>query len=286
MIERGLPPLYGVIGHPLIHSLSPRLHAAALSACGLPGHYVALPVAPSLLADGLAGLRAFGVAGVNVTIPHKVAVVPLLDGLTELAARVGAVNTLFWEAGRLVGDNTDVGGFLAALPPETPVKGEVLLLGAGGAARAVALAVAARGTEALHVVARAEQGASELRAQLVPAVAGEAVSLADTPALVERAPRCCLVVNATPVGSHGEGSPLPAEVLEALPAEAVVVDLVYRPGDTPLVRRARRRGLVAVDGREMLVRQAALAFERWTGVTPPLGPMREAAGLPPGKELP
>jgi shikimate dehydrogenase len=278
MNERGLPPLYGLIGHPLTHSLSPRLHAAALAACGLPGHYVALPVSPERLAGGVAGIRAFGLAGVNVTIPHKVAVLPLLDGLTELATRVGAVNTLFWEDGRLLGDNTDVGGFLAALPAATPSDGEVLLLGAGGAARAVALAVAERGCEALHVVARREQGAGELRAELVPTLAGEAVSLADTPALVERAPRCRLVVNATPVGSHGEGCPLPAEVLAALPPDAMVVDLVYRPHDTALVRRARRRGLHAIDGREMLVRQAALAFERWTGVAPPLEPMREAAG--------
>jgi shikimate dehydrogenase len=173
-----------------------------------------------------------------------------------------------------------VGGFLAALPACTPTGGEVLLLGAGGAARAVALAIAQRGCEALHVVARREEGAAELRAALVPHLAGEAVSLADTPALVERAPRCRLVVNATPVGSHGEGCPLPGEVLAALAPDAVVVDLVYRPDDTTLVRRARRRGLVAEDGREMLVRQAALAFERWTGVVPPLAPMREAIGAP------
>ncbi|MEB3222286.1 MAG: shikimate dehydrogenase [Candidatus Sericytochromatia bacterium] len=278
MKDRGPPPLYGLIGFPLAGSLSPRLHTAALAACGLPGHYVALPVVPDLLSDGVRGVRAFGLAGVNVTIPHKVAVVPLLDGLTALASRVGAVNTLFWEGGRLIGDNTDVGGFLAALPPSTPTDGEALLIGAGGAARAVALALASRGCEALHVVARREQGAEELRAALVPGMAGAAVSLADVPALVDRAPRCKVVVNATPVGSHGDACPLPGEVLAALPADAVVVDLVYRLEDTTLVKRARGRGLVAGDGREMLVRQAALSFERWTGVAPPLEPLREAVG--------
>ena len=275
MPGRTTPALYGLLGHPLGHTLSPRIHEAALAALGLPGRYVALPVPPERLEGAIAGVRAFRFPGLNVTIPHKVAVVPLLDGLTDRARATGAVNTLFWEGDRLLGDNTDLEGFRASLPVGAAAGKEALVLGAGGAARAVALALREEGVAAVHVHARRREAARTLRADLLGDLPGEDVD--DDVALAEVAARCGLVVNATPLGTHGEGCPLPAAAIAALPAEAFVADLVYRPAETPLLRQARARGLAGDNGLEMLVRQAAAAFTRWTGHEAPLEAMRAAA---------
>ncbi len=275
MSSRSVPALYGLLGYPLGHTLSPRIHDAALAAIGLQGRYVALPVPPERLADAITGVRAFRFAGLNVTIPHKVAIVPLLDGLTERAQAIGAVNTLYWEGDRLIGDNTDQAGFAASLPAGVVAGREALVLGAGGAARAVALALRELGATAIHVSARRADAALSLRAELLDGLAGDVA--VDAAKVAELAARCGLVVNATPLGTHGAGCPLDEDAIAALPADAYIADLVYRPAETPLLRLARARGLAGDNGLEMLVQQAAAAFSLWTGHEAPLDAMRAAA---------
>lgn len=275
MPGRTTPAVFALLGYPLGHTLSPRIHDAALAASGLNGRYLALPVPPERLADAITGVRAFRFAGLNVTIPHKVAIVPLLDGLSERARAIGAVNTLYWEGDRLLGDNSDLEGFVASLPAGVVQGREALLLGAGGAARAVALALRELGASAIHVAARRADAALALRAELLDGVAGGVAVDADQ--VLALAARCGLVVNATPLGTHGQGCPLDDDAIAALPAGAYVADLVYRPAETPLLRRARARGLAGGNGLEMLVGQAGAAFTRWTGLAAPLDAMRAAA---------
>lgn len=263
--------LYGLLGYPLGHSLSPRLHCVALAWAGLAGTYVALPVPGDRLAGAIAGVRAWRLPGLNVTVPHKQAVIPLLDGLTPLAARLGAVNTLYWEGDRLLGDNTDYAGFLESLPAERLQPGtRVTLLGAGGAARGVAAGLLDRGC-ALTVVARRAEAARAL------AQDAEALTFAETERLEAALARTELLVNATSVGLDAASTPLDAAAIACLMEGALVYDLIYRPAETPLLASARARGLETLNGLDMLLLQAAHAFERWTGKRPPLALLREAA---------
>jgi shikimate dehydrogenase len=241
--------------------------------------YQKFPISPgdrAAMGDLISRLRGGSLDGLNVTIPHKEAVIEFLDVLTATARAVGAVNTIFHREGGLWGDNTDVAGFLADLAALSPVVDRpALVLGAGGAARAVAYGLAGRGWEVLLAARRIEQATQVVQA-LVPmlqagheATATPAAQIRAIPlepaALQEAAPDCGLVVNATPVGMdpHPEATPWPSGV--ALPGRAVVYDLVYNPTETTLVRAARAAGLRARSGMGMLVEQAALAFERWTG---------------------
>lgn len=265
-----------VLGHPVAHSLSPVFQQAALDHAGIALRYERLDVPPSQLAKALAALRNEGAAG-NITIPHKQHAVALCDLVTPLARRVGAVNT-FWTDGdgRLVGDNTDVGGFDAAaraLRPD-PRGLRVLLLGAGGAALAVREAVAAWPDATLLVWARrAEQAAA-----FAAALGARARALAaDHAALAEVLPEVDLVVNATPLGL-GANDALPIDPL-ALGARHALLDLTYRrEGITALVAACRARGIPAADGLRMLVEQGALAFARWFGMEPPRAVMMAAMG--------
>ncbi len=264
-----------LLAHPVGHSLSPVMHAAAYRHLGIDARYLALDVAPEALEGAVQGLRRPDVAGANVTIPHKQAVIPWLDGLTEAARRVGAVNTVVPSGGRLIGDNTDGEGFLRALDElgVAPAGLAAVVLGAGGAARAVALALLGAGTEvALYNRGRAR--AERLATELAPA-GGIRVLAAE--ALPEAVAAAGLLVQATPVGMEGvaEGiSPLPDGVL---PEAGAVVDLVYRPRRTALLTAARAAGLTVQDGLPMLVHQGALALERWFGVAAPVEVMRRAA---------
>jgi shikimate dehydrogenase len=264
-----------LLAHPAGHSLSPAMQGAALRACGIDARYLALDVPPRALAEAVAGLRAPDVAGANVTIPHKRAVMPWLDGLTDVARAVGAVNTIVRTQRGLLGDNTDGEGFLRALAElgVTPAGLSTVVLGAGGAARAVTLALlqaGARVTIHNRTRARAERLATDLAVHGAPAVAHDGV--------LEPAVRSArLLVQATAAGMQGaaEGvSPLPEGVL---PEEGAVVDLVYRPRETPLLARARAAGLSVQNGLPMLVHQGALAFERWFGRDAPVDVMRRAA---------
>ncbi|MEJ2292940.1 MAG: shikimate dehydrogenase, partial [Deinococcales bacterium] len=219
----------------------------------------ALDVPPEALGQAVAGLRGADVAGANVTVPHKQAVIPWLDGLTDAARAVGAVNTIVPRRGRLIGDTTDGEGFLRALAElgVDPRGRATVVLGAGGAARAVTHALLVAGARvSLHN--RSPARAERLVAELAPV---GAITLLDLPSLADAVRSASLLVQATVAGMEGvaEGrSPLPAGVL---PHEGAVVDLVYRPAETPLLQNARRAGLVTQNGLPMLVHQGALAFE-------------------------
>lgn len=287
-------PIYhlGLIGYPLGHSRSPGLHHAALRACGLAGEYTLFPIPPlpegaSAIAALLARVRAGELHGLNVTIPHKPSVMAHIDQLTEVARAVGAVNTLYMQAGRLVGDNTDVPGFLRDVQRLTGAqRGRALVLGAGGSARAVVYALARAGWQ-VQVLARRSAQAAELIAVIGAAPELNRAQLAAAPldALLEAesAARltedCRLVVNTTPLGMdpHPQGNPWPESV--PFPPDAAVYDLVYNPNETRLVRAARLAGRPADTGAGMLVAQAALAFARWTGLQPPFEIMEQAFTL-------
>jgi shikimate dehydrogenase len=255
----------GVCGWPVAHSRSPQMHNAALAAVGLDDwRYLRLPLPPDLFAETVLALPAAGFRGVNVTIPHKHAALALADAATEAALAIGAANTLTFEDGAILADNTDAPGLLAALGE--PVAGRrALVLGAGGAGRAAAWALASAGAD-VAVWNRTPERAREL--------AGELGVRA-----VERAERADVVVNCTSVGLHD-----PEATFKTLPvgademgAGSLVVDMVYRAGGTRFLEAARSRGARVVDGLEILVAQGAASFERWTGMEAPRVAMREAA---------
>jgi len=265
----GATAVAGIIGWPVSQSLSPAIHNAAFDAAGLDWAYVAFPVRPGEAARSIEAMRTLGIRGLNVTMPHKQDVVAALDRLSPDAERAGAVNTVVRDGGDLVGENTDGAGFCRFLERDAgiaPAGRRALVLGAGGAARAVALALADAGAEVAVAGRRLDR--AEAVASLGPRVRAVVLEPATLKGEVEAA---SLIVNATPVGTDGETTPLgPA----ALRAGHIVVDLIYHPETTPLVRIARERGAVAFNGLGMLLHQAALSFEAWTGLAAPLDAMR------------
>jgi len=275
----GEAAVVGVIGWPVAHSLSPRMHNRAFARLDMNWVYVPFAVRPEDLETAVAGLRALSVRGFNVTIPHKTAIIPFLDRLTPLASAIGAVNTVINQDGYLVGDNTDGIGFVRSLREEAdfdPKGSRVVLLGAGGAARAVAFALAQAGAARLVIANRTVARAEELAA----AVAGqgaEAVALPlDSPELGEELAGADLLVQTTPAGLAGgdeDRLPVPETWLDP---PLIVCDIVYNPPLTPLLAAARRRGLRVVPGWGMLLYQGTAAFERWTGRPAPVAVMREA----------
>jgi shikimate dehydrogenase len=257
---RPAPGRLVLLGHPVAHSLSPAFQNAALRAAGIPLVYEALDVTPAALPRALTDLVAMRAAG-NVTIPHKESVATRCARLTALAGRVGAVNTFWTEGGALVGDNTDVGGFEAAVQAllgELPRGVKVAVIGAGGSAAAVLAAVERWSRCSAAVWSRTPARATTLAGRF-PATAVATEFLADAIRDAD------LVVNATPIGLEGDEVPVPPPLIRR---RAAVVDLVYRRGGTPWVRLARAYGLRATDGLTMLVEQGALAFERWLGIAP------------------
>jgi shikimate dehydrogenase len=266
-VVRGSTRVLGVIGWPVTHSLSPAIHNAAIDALGLDLVYVALPVPPGEAAEALDGLRSLGLLGVNVTMPHKTDVA---HTRTEDADRLDAVNTVVITDVGLGGHNTDAPGFDRMLRHDEgfdPAGAEVLLYGAGGAARACALALA-RGGAARITVALRDPTRSAL---LERAVEGLGTPVTAVP--FDRAPDrgADLIVNATPLGAHGEDLPTPA-----LGPGVVVIDLLYHEV-TPILARAREAGATTAGGLGLLLHQAALSFELWTGQVPPLDVMSAAA---------
>jgi shikimate dehydrogenase len=262
-----------LLGYPLSHSVSPAMHNAAFATVGLDWHYDLLPVEPERLDEAVAQVRRADCAGANVTVPHKQAIIPLLDGVTPVAQAIGAVNTIVKRDGRLVGHNTDAAGLLADLYTHDVkiAHRTVLVLGAGGAARAVVAACAGVGAR-LRVIARRREQAESLSA-IAP------VEIFDwTPlGLLQACDNCAVIVNATPLGMSPRVDASPWLDGTPLPVDAFVYDLVYNPAETLLTRQARRAGLRAVTGLGMLVEQGALAFELWTGRTAPRDVMRHAA---------
>ena len=253
--------LAGVLGHPVAHSRSPAMQNAAFEALGLDWRYVKLPVPPELFDETVRALPESGYRGANVTIPHKEAALAVADGATEAARAIGAANTLTFEDGRIVADNTDAGGLMAALPRD-PRGLEALVLGAGGAGRAAAWALREAGAE-VSVWNRTAERAGALADEL-------GVEAVEAPVAAD------IVVNATAVGLRGD------DAIEDLPLAwidppAVAVELVYGDHETPFQAWAESGGSDVVDGIEILVRQGALSLERWTGREAPLAVMRRAA---------
>jgi shikimate dehydrogenase len=254
-----------VIGHPIAHSRSPLIHGYWLERYGIAGSYEAIDVPPDGLADFFAALRRGAFAGGNVTIPYKVTVAGFCDDVEPLARKIGAVNTLVVHDARVLGRNSDYLGFLANLDANAPGwdRGgqHAIVLGAGGAARAVLLALAHRGVPDVKILNRTPARAEALAAELGPPFSGHALTKFDA-----FAPGASLVVNTTSVGMHDTRfADLP---LQVLPTSAVVADIVYVPLVTPLLADARARGLRTVDGLGMLLHQAVPGFAAWFGVTP------------------
>ncbi|MEO8967136.1 MAG: shikimate dehydrogenase [Solirubrobacteraceae bacterium] len=264
----------GVLGWPVAHSLSPRIQNAALHVAGLPDwHYQLLPVPPELFVETVAGLPEAGFRGANVTIPHKQAALALATHASPRAAAIGAANTLIFMAGAEVrADNTDARALIASLP-HPPVGASVLVLGAGGSARAAVWALRDAGAASVRIWNRTGERAQR--------VADELGAAAVTTAQVRSDPGADLLVNCTAVGLRGpaslDGLPIGEPELDGF---GCVVDLVYRPEATALIAAARTRGIAVVDGLEILVGQAALSFELFTGRPASVAAMRVAAGSP------
>jgi shikimate dehydrogenase len=253
--------LAGVFGYPITHSRSPRLHGFWLQRYGIDGAYIPLGVAPEGFGAAVRALVDLGFRGVNVTIPHKLAAFEICDVVAPFARRAGAVNTLIFRDGRIEGSNTDGFGFLESIREAAPGwradAGPAVLLGAGGAARAIAAALLDAGAPSVTLVNRTSTKAEALARDL-----GGPIRVADQPPLKDAA----LLVNTTSLGMQGQ--PALEVDLAPLPQNAVVADIVYVPLETRLLAAARARGLVAVDGLGMLLHQARPGFEAWFGVAP------------------
>lgn len=274
--------VYAVFGWPVAHSRSPAMHNAAFAALGLDAVYVPLAIPPERLAQAVEAVGALGLCGFNVTLSHKSAIMPLLAAVEPTARAIGAVNTVVRDGERLVGTNTDAEGLARSLREANVVLegADVVVLGAGGAARAAVVGLAGAGAARICIAARKLEQAEALASSLAahtPATALRACTL--DRALDAAFKNASLLVQATSAtlgdtpAAHAFASSLP---LAALPRNAVVCDLVYKPLETTLLVRARTEGLRCVDGLGMLLHQGALAFERWTGQTAPIEAMRKA----------
>ncbi|CUW37900.1 Shikimate dehydrogenase [Magnetospirillum sp. XM-1] len=266
MIVSGKARLAGVLGWPVSHSRSPRLHGFWLEKLGIDGAYLPLAVAPENLESVICALPRMGFAGANVTVPHKEAVMRLVDRLDPLAARIGAVNTLVvGEDGALEGRNTDSYGFFQNLrqgcPGWVPSSGPAAVIGAGGAARAVVAALADAGVPEIRLANRSRERAEALAADL-----GGPVRVVEWAERADMLENCALLVNTTTLGMTGQSN-LDLD-LSALPQTALVNDIVYVPLETDLLARARARGNQVVDGLGMLLHQAVPGFAAWFGRRP------------------
>lgn len=248
----------GVIGWPIAHSKSPLIHRFWLQALGLDGDYSRFAVEPGQLGAAIRALPALGLSGVNVTVPHKIEVMTHLDEVEPVAAAIGAVNTVVVESGRLIGTNTDMAGFLEPLS-HGPVPERAVVVGAGGAARAVLLGLKQWGVAEILVMNRSLDRAAALLGELE--ISGTAIALSLP------VPEAGLLVNASSLGMKGQ-PPLRLD-LAAMPARATVYDIVYAPLQTELLIEADARGMRCVDGLNMLIGQAAVAFERFFGAPAP-----------------
>jgi shikimate dehydrogenase len=259
-------PLAGVIGHPIAHSKSPRLHGHWLRKLGLAGHYVPMDVAPQNFEEVLRALPKAGYVGVNVTVPHKEAALRIADDVTDRAALIGAANTLTFTAdGRIHADNTDGYGFIANLrqtaPDWDPAAGPAVVLGAGGAARAILSSLVDAGVPEIHLSNRTQARAEALKADF-----GNKIKVVDWVQAGNVLEDATTVVNTTSLGMMGH--PELRVPLDGLQKGALVTDLVYNPLQTRLLREAEEMGCVTVDGLGMLIHQAVPGFERWFGQRP------------------
>ncbi|MFP4221372.1 MAG: shikimate dehydrogenase [Phormidium sp.] len=277
----GHTKLLGIIGNPVEHSLSPAMQNAALTEMGLDFIYLPFSVASRDIEAALLGFEAVGVVGFNVTIPHKQAIVPYLAQQTEVAQAVGAVNTVLYRDGGWWGTNTDVAGFIAPLADPSWGDRTAVVLGNGGAARAVVAGLTQLGCGTLYVLGRNPQKLTTFADSWQASSLGVRLTTHPLEELANLLPQTDLLVNTTPVGMgpQGDRTPVSAEQLASLPKSSLVYDLIYTPRPTKLLQLAQNQGLQTLDGTEMLVQQGAAALALWTqSVTSkpvPVSTMRE-----------
>lgn len=266
--------MVGLFGHPVGHSQSPIMHNAAFREKQLNYAYAAFDISGENLGEAVAGIRGLGLRGVNVTIPHKVTIMPLLDEIDPLAKSIGAVNTIVNENGKLVGYNTDGSGYVRSLVEETGIDLSnqiVTMLGAGGAARAVAFTLAEQGVKEIRIINRSREKAQRLAEGLSSRVPAFAIEQADAKQAIADA---TLLINTTSIGMYPNVDEMPINA-EFLHTGLVVSDLIYNPLETKLLAKARELGNKTHSGVGMFVNQGALAFELWTGEAAPTELMAE-----------
>jgi shikimate dehydrogenase len=264
----GKTKLLGVIGHPVEHSLSPVMHNVALAELGLDYVYLPFPITPENLAVAVAGFAAVGVVGFSVTIPHKQAILPLLSEITPIAQAIGAVNTVIRQNDQWIGTNTDVEGFIA--PLQTTYHRDwsqtvAVILGNGGAARAVVAGCSQLECAEIHVVGRNVQKLQEFRQSWGNSPLAAKFQVHEWEKLSQLIPQADLLVNTTPIGMypHVDESPLSQGEMADLASNAIAYDLIYIPKPTKFLQQAQKQGAIAIDGLEMLVQQGAAALKIW-----------------------
>lgn len=275
----GQTKIFGIFGQPIAHTLSPFMHNAAFDAVGLPCRYVPFEVRPDRLEGAVKGILSLGIRGVNITLPHKEAVLPFLDQVDEEAEMIGAVNTIEVASDRLIGRNTDGRGFLESLRErKVDLSGKrVILLGAGGAAKAVAAVLAQQPISEMVIVARTAargKGLADRLAVISPRLKTSLRGVDFGSDFPSRPDRPTLLVNTTPLGmKQADPVPFPSHLLDS---RWSVADLIYRPEETPLLAAAKKAGATVIPGLGMLLHQGALSFEIWTKQKAPLSTMRQA----------
>ncbi|MCY8070750.1 shikimate dehydrogenase [Bacillus inaquosorum] len=265
--------LYGVIGNPIGHSMSPDIHNASLKDLGLDGHYHAFKVEEDDLEDAVKGIRALGIQGINVTVPHKVSVMDYLDHIDESAKVIGAVNTVRREGDKLVGYNTDGEGFVKSLMKvlDKPISElSFLMIGAGGAARAIFTTIARDIPKKFDICNRTLEKAKQLTESTPSFHNKEVLSIKEAE---ERLEQYDVIIHTTSVGMYPNVDDVPLSLQRAA-SNAVVCDIVYNPIQTALLKQANQKGLKTLDGVGMFVEQAALSFQLWTGREPDIEKMR------------
>lgn len=263
----GTTKLLGVIGHPVEHSLSPVMHNAALAKLGLNYVYLPFPIEPQNLKQALDGFAAIGVVGFNATIPHKQTIIPLLSEIEPIAQAVGAVNTVVRKGERWIGTNTDVEGFIAPLQSleRDWSQTTAVVLGNGGAARAVVAGCTQLGCASVHVVGRNSQKLSQFRDSWKHSPLQVKLQIHQWDSLPNLIQKADLLINTTPIGMYPkiENSPLNAELFSHLPKDTIIYDLIYTPSPTKFLQYAQQANKTAIDGLEMLVQQGAAALKIW-----------------------
>ena len=278
----GKTQLLGVIGHPVSHSLSPLMHNAALAKLGLDYVYLPFPITPENLESAIAGFASIGVVGFSITIPHKQAILPLLSEISPIAQAIGAVNTVTRQGDKWVGTNTDVEGFIAPLQTtyhQDWSQKKAVILGNGGAARAVVAGCIQLGLAEIHVVGRNLQKLQAFHQSWQNSAFAEKFQVHEWQELPNLLHQANLLVNTTPIGMypHVDESPLSSQEMGYLPGDAIVYDLIYIPKPTKFLHLAEKQGAIIIDGLEMLVQQGAAALKIWLQQeTVPVNEMRQA----------
>ncbi len=275
----GFTRVYGIFGHPVRHTLSPQMHQAAFESLGMQAAYLPFEVHPNQLQQAVDSIPALGIQGVNVTLPHKEKVMAFLDDIDSEAEQIGAVNTIKNDSGRLIGYNTDGRGYVASLEEMfvTPAEKTVILLGAGGAAKGVAVALIKAGVKEIFIRSRRKEAGTALSTHLKSATGFTNISVMpfdqqETDSFSTQNP--VLLINTTPLGMKaGDPIPFPPHLIQA---SWTVSDLIYRPSETPLLKTAKKAGAKTVPGLGMLLHQGVLSFQLWTSLHPPIEHMKQA----------